>query len=355
MTGERAQAALSLLFCARLWVAEIEIGVLFVSRSRGSYLPVVLSFVFLLACAGVFAAVATGSLPGMRGADSSQEPSEEGSSDLTAKAFSSYSWEELASIADIIESAGSEDEGLAVAREFGIVGDDGSLRDCVRQVVFTDGSVGTCRVVGVLEDEKADGTGKAALTFALTGLPKSAMNASATCEGGWESSEARSWLQGEARSLLPADLAPRVASVLKSTNNAGIASDTSSVTQTGDALWLFSASEIYGELTWFSQEYGDDPIYNTSYTDFGPYDQLISSEGAQYRYFAQTGVHDRDSYAAVGDMLGSADECFWLRTPYPLRFSDADEGMFFQVMGTGYPSSAVAASQENGILAGFCL
>lgn len=325
------------------------------SRSRGSYLPVVLSFVFLLACAGVFVAVATGSLPGMRGADSGREGSSEGSSELTAKAFSSYSWEELGSIADIIESAASEEEGLAAAREFGIVDDDGNVKECVRQVVFTDGSVGTCRVVGVLADEKADGTGKAALTFALTGLPKRAMNDSATCDGGWEASGARSWLSDEARSLLPADLAPRVASVLKATNNAGIASDASSVTQTGDALWLFSASEIYGELTWFSQEYGDNPIYNTSYTDFGPYDQLISSEGSQYRYFAQAGVRDRESYAAVGELLGSAEECFWLRTPYPLHFSDADDGMFFQVMGSGYPSSAVAASQENGILAGFCL
>ncbi len=314
-----------------------------------------LSFVFLLACAGVFVAVATGSLPGMRGAGSGQESSSEGSSELTAKAFSSYSWEELGSIADIIESAASEEEGLAAAREFGIVDDDGNVKECVRQVVFTDGSVGTCRVVGVLADEKADGTGKAALTFALTGLPKRAMNDSATCDGGWEGSGARSWLSDEARSLLPADLAPRVASVLKATNNAGIASDASSVTQTGDALWLFSASEIYGELTWFSQEYGDNPIYNTSYTDFGPYDQLISSEGSQYRYFAQAGVHDRESYAAVGELLGLTDECFWLRTPYPLHFSDADDGMFFQVMGSGYPSSAVAASQENGILAGFCL
>ena len=328
---------------------------LFVSSSRGSYLPVVLSFVFLLACAGVFVVVATGSLPGMSGPGSAQESPSEDTAELTAKAFSSYSWEELGTIADIIESADSEEEGLAVAREFGIVDDDGNVKECVRQVVFTDGSVGTCRVVGVLADEKADGTGKAALTFAITGLPKRAMNPTATCEGGWESSEGRSWLQDEARSLLPADLSPRLANVLKSANNAGIASDSSSVTQTSDALWLFSASEIYGELTWFMQEYGDDPIYNTSYTDFGPYDQLISSEGSQYRYFAQNGVHDRDSYAAVGDLLGSADECFWLRTPYPLRFTDADDGMFFQIMGSGYPSSAVAASQLNGILAGFCL
>lgn len=324
------------------------------SRSKGSFLPVVLSFVFLLACAGVFVAVATGAISQGGGAGDG-DSSAQSQSTLTPKAFSSYSWEELAAVSDIIESAGGEEEGRAVAQTYGILAEDGTLKECVRQVVFVDGSVGTCRVVGVLADEKSDGSGKAALTFALTGLPAHAMNDTATCEGGWGASSARAWLSGEGAALLPQELSSRMVGVLKASNNTGIASDASSVTQTADVLWLFSASEIFGQLTWFAQEYGDNPIYNTSYTDFGPYDQLISSEGSQYQYFSQAGVADRSSFAAVGSLWGNADECFWLRTAYPLHFSDEDQGMFFQVMGSGYPSTAVDADQANGLLVGFCL
>lgn len=326
--------------------------------SGGGVLPVVLSLIFVLACGGVFFLVASGRLPGLVAGSSPTESAsggDEGSGVVQPKDFASYSWDELASVAGLIEQAGSEDAGLAVAKEYGIVSGDGVLNDCVRQVVLADGSAGLCRVVGVLADDKADGSGKAGLTFMLSGLGSSSINSTDTCDGGWGSSELRAWLNSEGVSLLPEDLRGRVAEVSKLTNNVGITNSPADVSPTADSLWLFSASEIYGDLTWFEQEYGDGAGYHTDYTDFAPYAQMINSEGSQYLYFAQNGVGDRSEYAAVAGALGNPTSNFWLRTAYPLSISAEDAGQFYQVMASGYPSTVAAASQKNKIIAGFCL
>ncbi len=327
-------------------------------RGSGGALSIVLSLVFVLLCGGVFFLVATGRLSGLgvgptQSADSPSAGSAAGS--VQPKDFGAYTWDELAEVAQLIEQAASEEEGLAIARDYGILSsDDGNLNDCVRQVLLGDGSVALCRVVGVLADEKSDGSGKAGLTFMLSGLGSSEMNSTDTCEGGWESSGLRAWLNSDGVSLLPDELRGHVAEVSKSTNNVGITGDPADVTATSDFLWLFSASEIYGNLTWFEQEYGDGAGYHTDYTDFAPYTQMINSEGSQYLYFAQNGVADRSEYAAVVEALGGLASNFWLRTAYPLAIGD-DAGQFYQVMASGYPSTVATASQKNLIIAGFCL
>ena len=327
--------------------------------SGGGGCLVAFSLVFVLACGGVFYLAASGRLSGLiGGAQASSSTGQSDSTDskaLEPKDFASYSWEELERVASLIESAGSEEAGLAVAQKYGILASDGTLNDCERQVVLTDGSAGLCRVVGVLADDLADGSGKAGLTFIVSGLGASEMNSTATCEGGWEGSELRSWLNSAGLSLHPDDLRAGIKAVSKLSNNAGISSDPASVTATADSLWLFSASEIYGNITWYEQEYGNGVIYNTDYTDFSPYKQMINSEGSQYLYFSQAGVADRSEYAAVSTVLGDLSMNFWLRTAYPLSISGSDDGQFYQVMASGYPSTVALATQKNKILAGFCL
>lgn len=326
--------------------------------SGGGVLPVVLSLLFVLICGGVFYVVATGGFPGASPDGAAQNAASDDaatSSTPGRKDFAAYTWDELAQIARLLEQAGSDGAGLAVAREYGILADDGTLNDCVRQVVFTDGSAGLCRVVGVLADVAADGSGKAGLTFMVSGLGSSQMNPTDTCQGGWEGSELREWLNDVGFLLLPDDLRENIEAVSKPANNAGVTSDPASVTATSDSLWLFSASEIYGELTWFEQEYGDGAGYHTDYTDFAPYTEMINSEGAQYLYFAQHGVADRSEFAAVADVLGELSSNFWLRTAYPLSIGDDDAGQFYQVMASGYPSTIAVATQKNKIIAGFCL
>ena len=329
--------------------------------SGGGGCLVAFSLLFVLACGGVFFLVASGRLSGFLGSSGciqgsqSSSATEAAQSTVEPKDFSSYTWEELAEVANLIESAGSEESGYAVARQYGIMTSDGALADCERQVTLTDGTSALCRVVGVLADDLSDGSGKAGLTFILSGLGSSGMNPTATCEGGWEGSELRSWLNSDGVALLPDGLRESVKHVTKLSNNTGITGDPASVTATDDAVWLFSASEIYGEITWYEEEYGDGVIYNTDYTDFAPYKRMINSEGEQYLYFSQNGVHDRDEYSAVSTVLGKLTSNFWLRTAYPLNISESDEGQFYQVMASGYPSTIASADQKNKILAGFCL
>ena len=323
----------------------------------GTYLLLVLSVVFVAACGAVFWLASTGRLASLLSGHGPSTSSESPASDeLAVKAFSDYSWDELSEIAQRISAAPDDQSGLEVARRFGIVGDDGRILDCVHAVQLSDGQVVTCRVVGVRADDLTDGSGKAGLTFMMSSLAQRPMNDAATNVGGWGSSGLRSWLDAEGIALLPSDLAKSIKPVSKLTNNAGVVTDGFDVVSaTTDKLWLFSSSEVFGDLSWFAHEFGTKPIPNTVYTDFEPYDRLISSEGSQYAYFSDHGVADLSGYEVLPGALGQTAGNWWMRTPYPVSFVGIDESSFYQVMASGYPSTVLSSDQENGVVAGFCL
>ena len=106
-----------------------------------------------------------------------------------------------------------------------------------------------------------------------------------------------------------------------------------------DELWLFSASEVCGAITWFTDEYGDEPNLYTGYVDFAPYDEMLSSEGEQYEYFASSGVRaSSDPLGVLKLAYGSSATSWWYRTSYPYTFTGEDASYFYQVMASGYPS-----------------
>ena len=115
------------------------------------------------------------------------------------------------------------------------------------KVDLTDGTTLTYRIIGILHDDKSDGSGKAGLTFqAVHSLAKAyAMNAEDTNTGGWEASELRASMNsGEIWNLLPSELQGSIASVSKMTNNVdGDASSVDVLTATIDKLFLLSLSE----------------------------------------------------------------------------------------------------------------
>ena len=266
------------------------------------------------------------------------------------QAFSDYSWEELSALSSELSSAASADEATSLAASRGVhVGD-------MRRMQLTDGTVVDVTVVGICADTRADGSGTAGLTLMCSPLSTQPMNEAATNEGGWEASGLRAWLAGEGFSLLPPDLAERVVSVTKRTNNVGVTGDVASVTETADTLWAFSASEVCGPLTWFSDEYGDTPTAQTAYVDYTAYDKLLSAEGSQYAYFAQAGVTgDSDPSGALAQSLKGASVAWWYRTAYPYSFTGQDKSFFYQVMATGFPSSVGDAPTPAGVVVGFCL
>lgn len=264
--------------------------------------------------------------------------------------FADYDWEELAYVARLIAEAPSDEEGVNVAREWGVeVGD-------VRPLSLTDGRQASMTVVGIRCDERSDGTGRTGLTLMVSPIALRPMSESGSNDGGWEASSLRAWLQDDGLALLPDELAEEVVSVRKATNNVGIASDSSCVTATDDRLWLFSLTEVAGEIDLFANEYGDEVRERTYYIDYGVYDEILSAEGEQYPYFREAGVTcSSDSNGVLALEYGGAPTAWWYRSPYPVSFEGEQGTYFYQVMDTGYPSSLGSAGQGAGVTVGLCL
>ena len=268
---------------------------------------------------------------------------------LEPKSFDAYTWAELAEVAQLISSAPTDGDARVIAETYGVsVGD-------TRSLALEDGRQVSVTVVGMRADTTAEGS-LAGLTLMMSPISLQPMNSTDTNAGGWESSELRSWLAGEGRGLLPDELSDVLVTVVKRTNNVGATSDASSVTETEDALWLFSGSEVCGTITWFVDEYGEEPNYHTGYVDFVPYDELLSSEGEQYEYFAAQDVSAlSDPNGALALEYGGSPVNWWYRTAYPYTFTGEDESFFYQVMSSGYPSSVGLASEAAGVCVGLCL
>lgn len=312
------------------------------SRRRGgrglTVVAVVLSLAFVIAAAGLLWLVATGGGP-------ASAPDEPAAPELAPAAFEDYSWQDVAQVAQRVAAAGSDEEGAQIAGDYNLgVGSS-------RQLVLSNDVAVEVRVVGVRQDVRSDGSGVAGLTFMTSPIGMRPMEPPSTSEGGWQASGLRAWLADDGRALLPPELSPLVVPVDKLTNNVGVTDDVASVTTTSDALWLFSASEVCGSLTWFEDEYGAAPSAATGYVDFSAYDALLSAEGEQYAYFAQVGVTG-SSDPAHALALGSA---WWYRTPYPYSFTGDGARYFYQVMSSGFPSSTGEADADSGVVVGFCL
>lgn len=302
---------------------------------------------FLAAVAVVLVASGVVRLPGQKADSVGPLPDKADDPALVAKAPDQYSWDELSQISALVAAAPDEASSLAVAREYGLVDENGAPVSAGIQVVLADGTLAHAQLVGVRHDAREDG-GVAGLTFMLSVVSDQPMCTSGTTAGGWESSSLRAWAASEGRSLLPAELSSRLVGVSKATNNVGVTEDASSVTQTTDELWCFSASEVCGAVSWFANEYGPT---------MAAYDDVVNAEGAQYAYFAARGVTGTsDPSGALALTYRGQAWSWWYRTPYPYVFmGDGDSGSFFQVTSTGFPSSVGLASQPSGVVLGFCL
>lgn len=172
-------------------------------------------------------------------------------------------------------------------------------------------------IVGFSHDDKADGSGKAGLTFGLKDCLNTAyqMNSSNTNAGGWGSCALRATLRGDIWNQLPSDLRGVIKEVTKKASAGNSSSTISSYT---DTLFIFAEKEIFG---------------STQYS--------VNGEGTQYARFTTSNTR-------IKKLNGSAG-VWWLRSP---RSSDTSK---FCVVGSGGAADRYDASYSNGVAFGFCV
>lgn len=198
-------------------------------------------------------------------------------------------------------------------------------KDVRGSITLSDGSKLPFRLIGILHDDLADGSGrKAGLTFmAVNAMPKAyCMNGvmpsgeSIICHegdtnrGGWRDSGLRRWMNGgEVWDMFPEAFRTGVSAVLKRSNNMEYGGTSgSAASATSDRLWLVS----YRELV--------PTIYDGWKDDDGF--QALNQEGGQYEFFKGrvTNNHSNTILANMGRPASgsrpadSDGSCWWLRS-----------------------------------------
>ena len=218
------------------------------------------------------------------------------------KTLNEYTWEEISYISS---------NGLI--SEYGFaVGDEKNI------TLSTDEAL-TLAIMGFSHDDKADGSGKAGITFGMKNLMASTrqMNSSNTNSGGFTGSAMYTWLTGTLLPALPSDLQAVLKSVNKKTS-AG--SQSSTINTNAMKVFLFSEVEVFGTVTYSK-----------------------SGEGTQYDYFK---TNSKVKYLSNGS--GSAD-FWWGRSPR------ASTSAGFCLVDSGGNASYASASSSRGVCFGFCV
>ncbi len=252
-----------------------------------------------------------------------------------------YSWGELGAIAAEIEACASREEALEVAARYNLVDGEHHMLGNTINVPVADNLEVPFAIVDVYHDDKADGSGKAGLTF-LSYAPVTvrSVNTESTNEGGWEASDLRTYL-ADYSYLVPSELDAVVVEVTKSTNNTGYSADPACVTSTSERYWAPSFAEVAGSAGWaWESDPGNTDNYNA----------ILNSEGSQYALFAERGVVADGYNEVLIYRVNDQPVQWWLRSPSP-----SNGTRFRLVTADGNPSMPGETVEEHGIVMGFAL
>lgn len=264
--------------------------------------------------------------------------------------FQDLDWDGLANLAARLSATGSRDEALPQAVAAGIAQEDGSMVDgLTRLVSLADGTQATVQLVDFCHDDRADGQGKAGLTFAfiepVTARP---MAEAVMAQGGWDQCDMRAWLGIDFRNLLPDDLASCLTPVTKLTNNAGATRDAASVTATEDTIWLFSMRELGGEFL----------TANFS-ADYQYLEPILNAEGSQYRLWQDKRTAPKSENPCLQRTWQGQPCLWWNRSPSPDCSEDNGQTWFNRVGTNGdvfhFACAATGDGKTAAVLPGFCL
>ncbi|MDO5133259.1 MAG: DUF6273 domain-containing protein [Eubacteriales bacterium] len=124
----------------------------------------------------------------------------------------------------------------------------------------------TMKLVAMDEDELADGSGKAPMTWIADELLQSEhiINTRWDNEGGWETSDMRAWLRETVLPLMPKDVRTNIREVIKYSHSYEIDKEVT----TRDTIWIPSKREVFyadhSEESWMEKE---GAAYTTSFKD----------------------------------------------------------------------------------------
>lgn len=251
-------------------------------------------------------------------------------------AFAAYSWDELDRIAREMEASGSEEAAFELAKKYRLVNGEGKLTGDVKPLELADGTASGVQIAGFYHDDKSDG-GKAGITFVFAScLPeKLAMNASGYNEGGWAYSDMRLSIEEDAAGLIPAEVGDKAVAVDKLTNNVGASDGDDVISLTSDRFWLFSKTELAGELA-------ESELVNSA---------VLSQEGSQYQLFSDCGVVDAQDNPVLDKRCNGEYSIWWTRS----SVLGLDSGFYVTTMTGSSDDFSYYADNEYGVVPGFCL
>lgn len=246
-------------------------------------------------------------------------------------ALNAMAWSELSALSERIGAAPDDATAALIGAEAGLLDDAGAIdRSQAKVVELSDGTLARVRLAGYRRGTLPDGTAAGLTFFFQEPIAFRGMTDAATAEGGWRSSPVRSWLNGEALDLLPADLREAIRPARKLTTE----TPDGPASATEDRLWLFSESELAG------------------WTEQPPFPGL-ADEGPAYQLFeaSPAGTDAFDDAYIRSDAETGAWECWWERTLDPNR----DGFLFRSYGGTHTIAIQYAPNFELGIAPGFCV
>lgn len=245
-----------------------------------------------------------------------------------------YNAAQLKQIANDMSANGENSKYYAQFKRYMDLADSYGDGDKRGNVKMTNGSTMEFRLIGMNHDDKADGTGKAGLTFMATDaskIPAHAMFTSSNytyVNGGWRDTDLRKQMNsGDIWTLMPQEFQSNISPVIKITDNvpaAGSYYKKANVSSTVDKLWLISYNELVETSYWHN---------------------AIEYEGSQYYFFKNKVTRNYSQNTVLNSSHIKAFNSWWWE-----RSSSPDNGRFLYVHISGDPSYDGYASINAGVV-----
>lgn len=246
-----------------------------------------------------------------------------------------YNAAQLKQIANDMSANGENSKYYAQFKRYMDLADSYGDGDKRGNVKMTNGSTMEFRLIGMNHDDKADGTGKAGLTFMATDaskIPAHAMFTSSNytyINGGWRDTDLRKQMNsGDIWTLMPQEFQSNISPVIKITDNGpatGSYYKKANVSSTVDKLWLISYNELVETSYWHN---------------------AIEYEGSQYYFFKNKVTHNYSSNTVLNSSHIKASYSWrWERSSSPYG-----DYYFLTIRNYGDPSNDSNAYTSYGVV-----